>query len=176
MDPIVAHVLRACFALLFAAAALHKLRDLSAFRDTVARYELLPSRLARPAAALVVAAELTVAATITLVPWTSLVAAAMLALYALAIAINLARGRSDLDCGCMGPAAHTPISNRLVVRNTVLVALALALSTPVAPRALVWVDALTVLAATAALAGCWLATEQMLAMSPAFARLRSPPR
>ena len=99
-------------------------------------------------------------------------AAALLALYAAAIAVNLARGRRHLDCGCAGPALRRPISGWLVVRNLVLVAIALADLAPLSTRPLVWVDALTVVAATAALAACWMAADRLLATAPGLARLR----
>ena len=42
---------------------------------------------------------------------------ALLLTYAIAIAINLARGRRDLDCGCAGPNERRPIAAWMVWRN-----------------------------------------------------------
>ena len=47
MDPALGNLLAAAFALLFASAAIHKLRDLAGFADAFAAYELLPAGAAR---------------------------------------------------------------------------------------------------------------------------------
>src|SRR5437870_1480218 len=129
MDPVIDLTLRTALALLFFVAAGHKLRDLDRFRATLAEYRLLPAGLVPLAAALVVAVEVAAAGAL-LVPGARaaglVVAAALLALYGAAIAINLARGRRDIDCGCAGPAVRRPITGALVARNAALAALALA--------------------------------------------------
>jgi len=99
-------------------------------------------------------------------------AAAVLAVYGAAIAVNLARGRRHIDCGCVGPAVRRPISGWLVARNAALAAAALAAVAPVRPRPLVWVDALTVMGATATLAALYASVDRLLAHAPALARLR----
>jgi len=175
MDPVIVATLRAALALLFFVAAGHKLRDLGRFRATLGEYRLLPERLVPLAAALVVAVEAVTAGAL-LVPGARaaglLAAAALLALYGVAIAINLARGRRDIDCGCAGPAGRRPISGALVARNAALAALALAGLVPVHPRALLWVDGLTVAGATAALAAFYAALDRMIVFAPGLARLR----
>jgi hypothetical protein len=174
LDPAVAAALRAGLALLFAAAALHKARDPRAFRDALAAYRVLPPAAAGAAAAAVVAAELAAAALLVAAlpgagdgAWLrragGLLAAALLAVYGAAIAANLARGRRDLDCGCLGPAGRQPLSGWLVARNAALAAAALALLLPVSTRALLWPDALTVAGATLLAALVWTAAHQALA-------------
>jgi hypothetical protein len=174
-DPVADLTVRGGLALLFAVAAVHKLRDVGVFAATLGEYRMLPGALVRPAAALVVAAELVVAGAL-LSPAARQIglagAAALLLLYAAAIAINLVRGRRHIDCGCAGPAARRPIGSALVVRNLVLAGVALAALPPIAPRALVWLDALTAVAATAALAALYAALDRMLADAPRLARLR----
>ena len=91
---------------------------------------------------------------------------------AAAIGVNLARGRRHIDCGCAGPHARRPIGPGLVVRNTVLAAVALAALAPVYDRPLVWVDALTVSGAVLALAALYVAADRLMAYGPALARLR----
>ena len=175
MDPVIDATLRTALALLFFVAAGHKLRDLGRFRATLAEYRLLPAGLVPLAAALVVGAEAAAAGAL-LVPGTratGLVSAATLLLvYGAAVAINLARGRRDIDCGCAGPAVRRPISGWLVARNAALAAAALAAVAPVRPRPLVWVDALTVMGATATLAALYASVDRLLAHAPALARLR----
>src|SRR5207253_528566 len=132
------------------------------------------------AAALVVGAEAAAAGAL-LVPGTratGLVSAATLLLvYGAAVAINLARGRRDIDCGCAGPAVRRPISGALVARNAALAALALAGLVPVHQRALLWVDGLTVAGATAALAAFYAALDRVIVFAPGLARLQgAPPR
>src|SRR5262245_36242637 len=105
MDPVIDATVRADLALLFVVAAAHKLRDPARFRATVADYRLLPDPLVPLGAACLIVAEPVVVAALASSRWWGLAgAAALLALYAAAIAINLARGRRHLDCGCAGPA------------------------------------------------------------------------
>jgi hypothetical protein len=54
MDPAIDFATRACLMLLFAAAAVHKLRDWARFRATVLDYRLLPSPLVVPASLAIV--------------------------------------------------------------------------------------------------------------------------
>ena len=173
MDPVVDATVRAGLALLFLAAAAHKLRDPARFRATVADYRLLPDVLVPLGAAFLIVAEPVVVAALAGARWWGLAgAAALLALYAAAIGVNLVRGRRHLDCGCAGPALRRPISGWLVVRNLALVTVALADLAPAQVRSLVWIDGLTVVAATAALAACWAATDRLVALAPDLARLR----
>jgi hypothetical protein len=173
MDPVIDATVRAALALLFLAAAAHKLRDPARFRATVADYRLLPGPLVPLGAAFLIVAEPAVVAALAgSRSWGLTGAAALLALYAAAIEVSLARGRRHLDCGCAGPALRRPISGWLVVRNLALVTIALADLAPVQVRSLVWIDRLTVVAATAALAACWAATDRLLSLAPDLARLR----
>ncbi len=105
-------------------AAFHKVRNLLEFQGIVAQYKLMPAALAPGATLLIVALEVTAAILLLVLPYHGLLlACALLGLYAVAIAINLARGRRGIDCGCGGEPV--PISSALVFRNLVLVALLL---------------------------------------------------
>jgi hypothetical protein len=175
MDPVFDATLRAALALLFLVAAAHKLRDLGRFRATLADYRVLPDPLVAPAAALVVAAEVAVATALALPVGRTLGlagAAGLLLVYAAAIAVNLVRGRRHIDCGCTGPAARRRISGWLVARNAVIALASIVGLLPVAPRPLVWMDALTVTAATATLAALYAAADRLLALAPELAALR----
>ena len=175
IDPAVDAALRAAFALLFLVAASHKLRDPGRFRTTLAEYRLLPGPVVPLAAMLVIGVEVVVAIAL-LAPARRApgpgAAAAVLAVYGAAIAVNLARGRRHIDCGCAGPAVRRPISGWLVARNAALAAAALTSVAPVRPRPLVWVDVLTVLGATGTLAALYASADRLLAHAPALARLR----
>lgn len=112
-------------ALVFARSVTHKLTEFSFFSATVSEYRLLPRAIVGPTAiALAVAEGFTIA--LLIIPGTravgAMVAAGLLSLYAVAMAINLRRGRYRIDCGCGGPGQM--ISWSLVMRNSVLTALA----------------------------------------------------
>ena len=172
MDPVIGIALRGGLALLLLVAALHKARDLTGFRATLANYRLLPARATWPAAVTVVGGELSVAAALLVVPALGAPAAAtLLAGYTAAIAINLARGRRDIDCGCAGPARRQPLRPWLLVRNALLVAAALACLGPVRARRIVWVDALTTAGTIAVLAAVYAAVERLAGLRAAVERL-----
>jgi uncharacterized membrane protein len=175
MDPVIERMLRSALALLFLVAAVHKLRAPTAFRDQLADYRLVPGRATLAAAAAVVAGELTTGLAL-LAPSLRLAApgAALVLLfaYSFAIALNLVRGRRDIDCGCSGPALRQPLTPWLLVRNALLVGIAVACLAPVRGRTLIWVDAVTVLGGVGVLAALYAASNRMLANAPALLRLR----
>lgn len=120
--------LAVALAALFLNAAYHKLHERLRFEAQFAEYELLPAALV-PAATLGLAAlEISIGLGL-LVPaswaWSASLGAALLLGYAAAIAINLLRGRTHIDCGC-GDAPQL-LSGWLVLRNLVLIAGALGL-------------------------------------------------
>ena len=173
-DPAVDLLLRGALAALFASAALHKLRDGAAFRAVVHAYRLVPDAVVAAAPA-IAAGELAVAAAL-LLPSTRIAGAvgvvALLALYSVAIAVNLARGRRSIDCGCGPLGARQPISEWLLVRNGALVTVALLAMRAPAERALLWVDWLTIAGGVAAAACAWAAAHTLagtgaLAATPA---------
>ena len=174
IDPAVCALLAGACALLFASAALHKLIDPARFGEAFRAYELLPASLAwvsalLPVFELVVAAALLPAASRS---GAAAAGAALLLLYAAAMAVNLGRGRRDLDCGCGGPSARRTIGPWMVWRNLLLAALLAVLLLPSAPRPLGAVDALTIGAGTAVAALLYMTLEVLLArVAPQVARL-----
>jgi uncharacterized membrane protein YphA (DoxX/SURF4 family) len=171
--------LRFSFALLLGAAAIHKLRDLARFRATLAEYDVLPRGLVDGAAPILAILEATLAALLVAgvaVPAAASAVTALMLAYAAAIHTNVLRGRTDLDCGCMGPAARVPVSAALVLRNLALGAAAATLVVTASGRAASWPDVASALAATLALAASWQAGERLLALAPRAARLRSSSR
>ena len=141
LDPALGLLIVAGCALLFAAAAVHKLRSPAHFTEVFAAYAVIwaPGRRAGIAAAI-----------------------GLLLAYALAIAVNLRRGRRTLDCGC-GPASHArPIAAWMVWRNLLLALAAAAAILPWSMRGIGPTDWLTVGGALAALTVLYLALDRLL--------------
>jgi hypothetical protein len=116
-------------ALVLLAGAAGKLRDRADFALAVEAYELVPERLV-PAAALTFALLELTSGLLLAAPWTRMAGAALallvMALATAAVIVNLARGRRVLDCGCGGLSGRQPISWWLVLRNTMLALVLLA--------------------------------------------------
>jgi len=147
IDPSIALAGRLLGALVFAAAVAGKIRHRHELAGVVANYRLLPEPLAASAAWMIVGLECLVV--LSLVSGVRLVAGATLAVvllvgFALAMAINLARGRSEIDCGCFQAGLRQRLSMALVARNILLAAfLTPLLAAPAAgPATLQWVDGL----------------------------------
>jgi uncharacterized membrane protein YphA (DoxX/SURF4 family) len=120
---------RFVLAFIFLRAGIAKLSDLSDFRTAVANYQILPARLNGTAARAVPVAELTAGLLLLLGVLPGITAAflaALLAIFSVAIIINLARGRV-FDCGCGGTAPRQ-ISWRHVAVNLALAASAVAVA------------------------------------------------
>ncbi len=154
MDPLLALTVAGSLAVLFAASTVHKLAALDEWPGVVRNYRVLPAALALPAAGvLLIAGALTAAALFWpgTRPIGACAAAAQLILFAAAMAINLRRGRSSIDCGCFGSRLRQGISVWMVVRNLALALLALGLLLPARPRALGVLDIATAVAVIATL-------------------------
>jgi hypothetical protein len=173
LDPVVQVALQAAAALLFLAAAAHKLRDPSSFREALHGYGVLPPALEAKAGAALAAAELCLGAGC-LLPATAAAAciggALLLGLYSGAMARNLARGRRFIDCGCGGPGGRRPLGGGLLLRNAALIALLAIAALPSVGRALVWLDGIAVVMLLALLSLLYAAADVALANA---ARLRS---
>lgn len=164
LDAALALALRLALSALLVATALHKLRDLARFREAVRAYELVPARAVGVAAAGLAGLELaTGLALLAPAAAPALVAAALFALYAGAVAANLARGRRDIACGCGGLAGEWGLHPALVARNAGLAGLSLACSLPPGGRSLVWLDAVTVASVVAVFALLYAATDVAIA-------------
>jgi len=151
IDPAIGTLLAGAFALLFVSAALHKLLNPGIFAETFRAYAVLPTALARlaplvPLLELAVGVGLLASAART---GAAAAGAALLLAYAGAIALNLARGRRDLACGCGGPNDQRPIAAWMVWRNVLLATLLAVLLLPWRPRPLAAADAVTIGAGTA---------------------------
>ena len=112
---------RIATALIFCTAAFGKMRSWSTFEGVVANYRLLPDALNRVVAWALPPAELLLAcALIVGAPLAENAAGALLCVFAAAMAINLKRGRTQIDCGCFDASLRQTLSWPLVVRNVLL--------------------------------------------------------
>ena len=163
IDPLTVLVLSTSLALLFLTAAMHKLSSLARFRAQLAAYELVPSAILPGLARAIPLAEMAVVflilAPITR-PWAGALAAGLLASYTVAIAINLLRGRGDIDCGCGGQPQM--LSHWLLLRNAALIIGCLLLVIPGTGRALVLVDFILLTLMIAMLSCAYLLVEQLV--------------
>jgi Methylamine utilisation protein MauE len=147
IDPAIEYLLAFALAAVFGASGAMKLADLEMFEGAVANYRLLPHWLDKPFAYALPFCECACAAGLLFGPARAAAAAGLaglLAMFTGAIGINLARGRTNIDCGCFGPALRQELSGWLVVRNLALIALAVALLAPVGARAIESIDLVTI--------------------------------
>lgn len=119
----VALAIRVLVSLVFLTAAYGKLRHWTAFQGVVANYRLLPEALVTPVAYVLPPVEALLGTALPLglgSPWPEAGAAALLMLFAVAMGINVARGRRHIDCGCFQSALKQTLSWTLVARNVAL--------------------------------------------------------
>jgi hypothetical protein len=178
IDPAVHVTVRLGLSLLLLWAANHKRRDVAGFRSALASYQLLPATWIGPCAIGLIVAEIGVTAGLWLpglVRSAGVAAAGLFTVYAVAIVINLLRGRRDIDCGCAGGAGDRPLSGALVLRNGVLVSAAGMVALPTLARPLMWLDAITISAGVATLALLYAAADALLVHAPKIAVLAGEP-
>ncbi len=174
MDPSVPLACRLLGTLVFLTAAAGKLRHRHELAGVVANYGVLPEPLAAPAAWTVVALEGLVALSLASGAWLEAGAAlaiGLLGLFALAIGINLARGRREIDCGCFQSGLRQRLSGGLIVRNLLLSIALTPVLLPGGPlhEPLQWVDGL---AAGFAAYALYRAFDQLLSLRHSSAELR----
>ena len=102
--------IRVLASLLFLTAAYGKLRHWTVFQGVIANYRLLPEVLVAPVAYLLPPVEALLGTALLLglgSPWPEVAAAALLILFAVAMGINIGRGRRHIDCAyapCLRPS------------------------------------------------------------------------
>ena len=155
------------FALLLGTASWRKFSDLPAFTAVVADYRIVPQALLRPTGVVVAAVEAALAMLWLAAPWyadaangAGLGTAALMAGYGAAIAANLVRGRSWIDCGCGG---GDQLTWGLVARNAVLAGLAVATLAFRSPGAPDWGDVAVAVPVLAVATLLYYATGALLA-------------
>lgn len=166
IDPAISMALSVSLAALFAASAAHKARDYSEFAGVVRDYRVAPDALAPLVSRIVIASEAMIAIGL-LVPASRAVAAffgaGLFLVYGVAIAVNLARGRTEIDCGCSFGGTSERLTPVLIVRNLILAGLALASAAPAGARDLLWFDYASILLVAAASAALYVAFESLRA-------------
>lgn len=174
IDPILIHACALALAAILATAATHKLRAPHWFAAQLRAYALLPEALLGPAARVLPLVEGAIAVAL-LLPASraaaALAGAALMLAYAGAIAINLQRGRHDIDCGCAGPGANQPLRPALLLRNAALLGLALLAALPPLSRSLGLFDGFVALAAAAVILLLYAAADGLLTNAPRLLKL-----
>ena len=181
LDPVIVTTISIGLGLMFLLAGIHKLANGATFRITLLEYQLLPESLVSPASHLIPMVEVMLGGA-WLFGWsvnglTAIGSATVLSAYAVAIGINLLRGRVHFDCGCGfgGNTDHEQyLSGGLVVRNAVLAALALVTLLPHTSRGLSFLDYATLVAALLAAVLLFAAANQLLTNRAAINTWRKP--
>jgi hypothetical protein len=173
IDPLIPRIIAIGIGLLWLGAAWHKLAARQSFRGVLEQYRLFPAAALDILSWLVPAAEAMLAAAwlFALAPAITISAtSALLIAYATAIAINLLRGRAYIGCGCgFSPGADDrPLSWILVLRNLLIVALALVALLPQAQRSLGFADHALLVLALLVTVLLYTAVMQMLHNRSAF--------
>jgi len=164
IDPVILSSLIGAFTLLLALSAYAKLNDLAAFQSMLENYQLMPPSATARLSKLIFAAE-GLAAALLLTPayvYGLVITAALLFAYTVGIAINLVRGRTHIDCGCLGSHGEG-ISQYHVLRNLALLACLATCLLPVASRELIWVDYATIIAFVAASCVAYITANLLIA-------------
>ena len=164
LDPVIGILIVASVALLFASAAVHKLRDLKRFDEIFTAYGLAPMNIGMRISWIVPILELSVAAGLAVKisrPYAAALGIILLSAYAIAIAVNLRRGHRDLACGCGGPDERRTIAAWMVWRNALLALAAVAVFAPWGARQLSITDGITVAFGLLTVALVYLCIDQL---------------
>ena len=135
-DPAVLIFCQLSLAVIFGLGAWGKLRDLEAFTGVVRNYRLLPEFAVWPVAHTMPVLEAAIAVAILAgptQPYSAMGAFMLLAIFAVAMGVNILRGRRYIDCGCFRTTLKQRLSWWLVVRNGVLMSMAAVLVVAAVP-------------------------------------------
>lgn len=113
---------------LVAAALLKLMEGRDALAMAIRKYELVPVEHVRAAAAVLPPLEMALGVGLIVGVSISMAASfssALFAAFAVAIAVNLKRGRADIPCGCFGVATSHRLSWGLVIRSGALAVLSM---------------------------------------------------
>ncbi len=179
LDPIILRALAIGFALLFLLAAVHKFTAAAQFRVILQEYQVLPEFAVGPATKIVPLIELLLGIGWLAFSSSVVVAAAsalLIAMYTIAIATNLIRGRIHISCGCNMSGSDDNdqrLTWGLVLRNVVLASLAMLATVPVADRMLGAIDYITLATTVLAAVLLYSAGNQLLSNYAAIGAWRN---
>lgn len=169
LDPLIIKAISIGLGLMFLLAAYHKLKNGAEFRVTLLEYQLLPEWVVSPVSRIIPTVEILLGGS-WLLSWygqgmVAIASASLLGLYALAIGINLYRGRVHFDCGCSFGGKDDSeqfLSGGLVVRNLILIAAALVTLLPATSRSFSAGDYATLVAVLLATTLLYAAANQLI--------------
>lgn len=130
MNAVLTEALALLIALVFAGAAIGKLTAWSELPGVVQNFRVLPHPLILPVAVVLPLLEIAITVGMLIKDTRSLAAASaalLFAVFGVALAINLSRGRRHIDCGCFRSDLKQPVSIAVILRNTLLALCALLL-------------------------------------------------
>jgi len=108
------------YAIIFAVAAQHKIAHWQRFKASVSAYAIVPGFLVTFSTGSLTFAELVIIGALVFVqPIGLFLSGVLLTIYLIAMAINMARGRHFIDCGCGDEPS--PLSPALLFRNMLLI-------------------------------------------------------
>ncbi|WP_052699347.1 MauE/DoxX family redox-associated membrane protein [Hyphomicrobium sp. 99] len=153
MLPVLELFLRILLAIIFAGAAVSKLRNIGEFHGVVRNFKLLPEALDGIFASSLPWVELAIAGFLLvgsgLHRYAGAAAGLLLFVFAIAMAVNIVRGRREIDCGCFRDGLRQELSWLLVARNVVLAAAALFVASQEAPATMAFANVALASAAAA---------------------------
>ncbi|SAL83700.1 methylamine utilization protein MauE [Caballeronia arvi] len=180
IDPVILMVCIASAAIIALASAAPKWREPSRFRASLEAFALLPSFALTPLSFAFPAVEAAGAIGLLFADTRMPCAIALIALFMLfgiALAINVLRGHTDIDCGCSGfiASARTPKSIGWwhVARAFMLASLVALTLLPETTRALVSFDYLSAGACTLFAVAAWFTLDVLLVNLPKLDSLRN---
>lgn len=182
IDPVISMVCIATLAIVTLASALPKWRYPQRFRASLDAFALLPSFAVAPLAQALPMFEAAAALGLLFSATRSACAGLLIALFcvfALALAINIARGHTDIDCGCSGfigdydTRGIARIGWWHVGRAALLAVLAAVASMTTDARALLWFDYASAAACTLFALAAWFTLDALLVNLPKLDSLRN---
>ena len=184
IDPVIHLIISLSFSLLFLLSGVQKLTNRSRFQGIVEAYQVMPKTLV-PLIGLkigVIESVLGVGWLISNSALVPLVSAALLGIYISVISINLYRGRTYIDCGCGFSTFSSrqeldngiqQLSFSLVIRNYLLIVLALSSVLPITSRVLNTIDYFGVVAGLLTALLTYSALNQLMINNNAIGAWRS---
>ncbi|OXS58166.1 methylamine utilization protein MauE [Bacillus sp. V-88] len=113
-------ILCTTFGYIFLSSAFDKILNIQNHYLSITAYKILPTKLSYPFAVFDIVLEASIALSLIFgfyLKVSLLSAALLLGMYTVAVAINLFRGRTEIDCGCGGVVGTHKISIKLIMRN-----------------------------------------------------------